>query len=328
VDAFAGAFAIRRGDAGSRLETHGVAAVTDDVDVRGGRLANVFDIVARQSLVPNLVPREVMPNAIALNSLSFNLSRILGGTVFGLIAPLGLSAVFFLNAVSFLGVLNAIWSVRVPDPERHDTNMLEDIRVGLRYVWETPQVRTPILMLFSLSLFVINFQVTTPTFARFALSLDESGFGLLNAAFGLGAASGAAFHASRPSSDKTRLMQWGALLLVTAFGALSFVPNVPMACVVLALCGAGMILFNVSANSSVQLATPDHLRARVMSVYSLVFAGMAPPGALLTGWLMSALGARSGLLILAGLGLVSVLILAPRLNTGAPRAETRTAADD
>ncbi|NJK46058.1 MAG: MFS transporter [Pleurocapsa sp. SU_196_0] len=293
-------------------------------------LANVFDIVARQSLVPNLVPRDLMPNAIALNSLSFNLSRILGGTVFGIIAPLGLSIVFFLNAASFLGVLYAIWNVRVPDPEPHGTNMLEDIRIGLRYVWQTREVKIPILLMFFLSLFIINFQVTIPTFARFALSLTEGGFGLLSAAFGLGAAGGAAFHASRSASDKNRLMQWGSLMLVVSVALLTLAPNVALACVGLALCGFGMILFNVSANSSVQLATPDHLRARVMSVYSLVFAGMAPPGALLTGWLMSALGPRQGLLLLAGAGLLSVLALAPRLKTKQHTA-TKTAsssADD
>ena len=278
-------------------------------------LANVFDIVARQSLVPNLVPRALMPNAIALNSLAFNLSRILGGTIFGIIAPLGLGIVFFLNAASFLGVLYAIWSIRVPDPEPHSTNMLEDVRIGLQYVWQTASVRAPILLLLFLSLFIINFQVTTPTFARFALGLSESGFGWLNAGFGVGAAAGAAFHASRPANDKTVLMRWGSLLLVVSVALLAITTTLPLACVALALCGVGLIFFTVSANSSVQLATPDHLRARVMSVYALVFAGMAPPGALLTGWLMATLGPRYGLLVLAGAGLLSVIALAPQLKS-------------
>ena len=277
-------------------------------------LANVFDIVARQSLVPSLVPREVMPNAIALNSLSFNLSRILGGTLFGLIAPLGLGIVFFLNAASFMGVLYAIYGLRIPDPERHDSNMLEEIRIGLNYVWQTPLVRTPILMLLFLSLLIINFQVSIPTFARFGLSQSEAGFGWLSAAFGIGAAAGAAVHASRPASDKIVLMRWGALVMVVAVALLALAPNLPLACTALALCGIGMIFFTVSANSSVQLATPDKLRARVMSVYALVFAGMAPPGALLTGALMSAYGSRVGLLVLAGAGLVSVLALLPQLR--------------
>ena len=255
-----------------------------------------------------------MPNAIALNSLSFNLSRILGGTLFGLIAPLGLGIVLFLNAASFMGVLYAIYGIRIPDPERHDTNMLEDIRIGLVYVWQTPLVRTPILMLLFLSLFIINFQVSIPTFARFALSQGEAGFGWLSAAFGLGAALGAAVHASRPANDKTVLMRWGALLLVVAVALLALAPTLPLACAALALTGIGMIFFTVSANSSVQLATPDKLRARVMSVYALVFAGMAPPGALLTGALMSAYGSRIGLLILAGAGLLSVLALLPQLR--------------
>ncbi len=272
-------------------------------------LANVFDMVARQSLIPTLVPRHLMPNAIALGSLAFNTSRILGGALFGVIAPLGLTSIFLLNGLSFLGVIYAIWSIQITQPAPKQTDIVADVRAGLRYVWTTRTVRTPILMLFFLSLFIINFQVVTPTFARFALGLEESGFGLMNACFGIGAALGAVIQASQQGIDKTSWMRWGALVLVVAFGAMSFAPNAIWAGLCLGVAGAGMIMFTVSANSMVQLATPDTFRARVMSVYSLVFAGMAPPGALLSGGLMSAFGPRVGVLVLAGLGLVAMLAL-------------------
>jgi MFS family permease len=277
-------------------------------------LANVFDMVARQSLIPTLVPRDLMPNAIALGSLAFNSSRILGGALFGVVAPLGLASIFLLNALSFLGVIYVIWGIHLENPPTKKTDLWEDVGAGLNYVWTTRAVRSPILMLLFLSLFVINFQVVTPTFARFALGLEEAGFGLLNAAFGIGAAIGAVFQASRQTTDKTVWMRWGALLLVVSLGLMSFAPNAIGASVCLAFAGAGMIFFTVSANSTVQLATPDSFRARVMSVYSLVFAGMAPPGALMSGWLMSALGPRVGLLVLAGLGLASVLAMQPSLQ--------------
>jgi MFS family permease len=277
-------------------------------------VANVFDIVARQSLVPNLVPKDLMPNAIALNSLAFNSTRIFGGVLFGLLAPLGLASIFALNAMSFFGVLYAIWQIHMPQPQKKPSNIFADVKIGLEYVRRTRAVGLPILMLMFLSLTVINFQVIIPTFARFALALDERGFGLLNLGFGVGAAIGAILQAAKASDSRT-LMKWGALQLTCVMLGFAFVPNLLWACVALAFAGCGMILFTVSANSTVQVNTPDELRARVMSVYSLVFAGMSPPGALLAGGLMSSLGARGGVAVLAVLGLLAMLLLLPKLGS-------------
>ncbi|MFN3265951.1 MAG: MFS transporter [Deinococcales bacterium] len=272
-------------------------------------IANVFDIVARQSLVPTLVPKPLMPNAIALNALAFNSTRIFGGALFGLVAPLGLASIFVLNALSFLGVLYAIWYIEIPMPApRKSSNILEDVKTGLVYVFQNKKVGVPILLLMCLSLTVINFQVIIPTFARFALGLNEDGFGLLSAAFGVGAAIGAVIQAIK-TDDKRGLMRWGGVQLSGSMLLFSFVPNLTWACLVLVLAGTGMILVTVSVNSTVQVSTPDELRARVMSVFSLVFAGMSPPGALLSGWLMSGFGARGGVVVLGALGLLAVLAL-------------------
>jgi MFS family permease len=286
-------------------------------------LANVFDIVARQSLIPQLVPRAVMPNAVALNSLAFNLARVLGGSLFGVLAPfLGLSTIFFLNAASFLGVLSVLVQLKVPKREDSEHgNVLEDIRVGLRYVSQTPVVRGPILLLAALSITVINYQVIIPTFAKFALSLKEGGFGLLGAAFGIGAALGAVLHANLQRNPNTgpsrvRLMQIGSSLTCLSLAALAISPNILLASLALIVSGTGMILFTVSANSSVQLATPDRLRGRVMSIYTLVFAGMSPLGALVAGGLMSQLGPRVGVMVLAALGLLASLVLRPQEGKG------------
>ncbi len=269
-------------------------------------LANVVDMVARQSLVPNLVPREFMANAIALNTLAFNTTRVLGGALFGVVAPLGLTSIFLFNALSFLGVLYAIWRIQIPQPAPKTSNLLEDIKIGLQYVRNNKSVGTPILLLMLLSLTVINFQVIIPTFARFALNLEEGGFGLLSAAFGVGAVSGAVFQAARASKN---FMLWGALQLTLAMLSLAIAPNIWWAGLSLFFAGSGMNLFTVSANSAVQLHTPDELRARVMSVYSLVFAGMSPPGSLFAGWLMATLGSRGGIAVLGGLGVLAVLSL-------------------
>ncbi len=276
-------------------------------------LANVVDMVARQSLVPNLVPRELMSNAIALNTLAFNTTRVLGGALFGIVAPLGLQSIFLFNALSFLGVLYAIWRIQIPQPEPKKTNLLEDIRIGLAYVKNEKNVGVPILMLMMLSLTVINFQVIIPTFARFALGLNEAGFGLLSAGFGVGAVSGAVLQAAL-GGNKQGFMVWGGLQLTLAMICLSLAPNIWLASLSLFFAGSGMNFFTVSANSTVQLQTPDELRARVMGVYSLVFAGMSPPGSLFAGWLMATLGSRGGIAVLGGLGLVAVLCLLPMLR--------------
>jgi MFS family permease len=292
-------------------------------------LANVFDIVARQSLIPQLVPRAVMPNAVALNSLAFNLARVLGGSLFGVLAPfVGLSTIFFLNATSFLGVLLVLVQLKVPKLEDSEHgNVLEDIRVGLRYVLQTPVVRGPILLLAALSITVINYQVIIPTFAKFALSLKEGGFGLLGAAFGIGAALGAVLHANLQRNPNTglsrvRLMQIGSILTCLSLAALAVSPNLWLASFALVVSGSGMILFTVSANSSVQLATPDRLRGRVMSIYTLVFAGMSPLGALVAGGLMAQLGPRIGVLVLAAFGLLASLVLRPREQKGGLKVES------
>ncbi len=276
-------------------------------------LANVVDMVARQSLVPNLVPRELMSNAIALNTLAFNTTRVLGGALFGIVAPLGLQSIFLFNALSFLGVLYAIWRIQIPQPEPKTTNLFEDIRIGLAYVKNEKNVGVPILMLMLLSLTVINFQVIIPTFARFALGLNEAGFGLLSAGFGVGAVSGAVLQAAL-GGNKQGFMVWGGLQLTLAMICLSLAPNIWLASLSLFFAGSGMNFFTVSANSTVQLQTPDELRARVMGVYSLVFAGMSPPGSLFAGWLMATLGSRGGIAVLGGLGLVAVLCLLPMLR--------------
>lgn len=276
-------------------------------------MANVVDMVARQSLVPSLVPRELMSNAIALNTLAFNTTRVLGGALFGVVAPLGLTSIFLFNALSFFGVIYAIWRIQIPQPAPKQSNLLEDIKIGLQYVRDNQAVATPILMLLFLSLTVINFQLIIPTFARFALNLEEGGFGLLSASFGVGAVTGAVIQAAF-GVNKPGFMLWGALQLTSSMLLLALSPTIYWAGLSLFLAGVGMNFFTVAANSTVQLSTPDHLRARAMSVYSLVFAGMSPPGSLFAGWLMASLGSRGGIAVLGVLGLVSVLGLLPRLR--------------
>ncbi|WP_092263099.1 MFS transporter [Deinococcus reticulitermitis] len=306
-----------------------------------GGVANAFDMPARQTMVVDFVPRSDVPNAVALNSLSFNVSRTIGQAVFGLVAALGtallaggraddvarLALPFYLNVASFFVVLFVIATLPFPpkdEPSGH--SMAEDVREGLRYVRATPGVRNVMLLVGALSLTIINFNVIIPYYARVVFGAREAAFGLLSAAFGVGAMAGALWQASRP--NPLRNLRLGGLLLVGSSVALAATPGVMLGSVVLVLCGFGMLTFLVSANSAVQLSIPDHLRGRVMSLYSFVLVGMGPPGAYIASTLISRqgpLGPRWGLVVLAALGLVSLGLLWLRLPRQLPTPQEAAA---
>ncbi|UBV42055.1 MFS transporter [Deinococcus taeanensis] len=302
--------------------------------------ANAFDMPARQSMVLDFVPRSDVSNAVALNSLSFNVSRTLGQALFGVVAALGVNLLaggssdniarlalpFYLNVASFFVVLYVI--ATLPFPHR-DTgargSMLEDVKEGLRYVRGTPAVRNVMLLVGAMSLTIINFNVIIPYYARVVFGAREATFGALSAAFGVGAMAGALWQASKP--NPLRNLRVGAIILIVSAVLLALTPGPLPAFPVLAACGFGMLSLLVSANSTVQLTIPDALRGRVMSLYSFVLVGMGPPGALIASTLISRegpLGPRAGLIALAALGLLAVLLLWTRL----PRRLERPAASD
>ncbi|MVN86708.1 MFS transporter [Deinococcus sp. HMF7620] len=309
-----------------------------------GGVANAFDMPARQSMVVDFVPRSDVPNAVALNSLSFNVSRTLGQALFGVVAALGVSLLaggntdnvarlalpFYLNVASFFVVLYVI--ATLPFPEREQGvrgRMTDDIKEGLRYVRGTPAVRDVMLLVGALSLTIINFNVIIPYYARVVFNAREATFGALSAAFGIGAMAGALWQASRP--NPLRNLRVGAAILLVSAALLALTPGPVLAFPVLAACGFGMLSLLVSANSTVQLTIPDALRGRVMSLYSFVLVGMGPPGALIASTLISReglLGPRWGLLVLTGLGLLALLALwgrLPRRLTGTDAPQGRPA---
>ncbi|CAM3652387.1 MFS transporter [Deinococcus frigens] len=291
--------------------------------------ANAFDMPARQSMVVDFVPREAVTNAVALNSLSFNVSRTLGQALFGVVAVLGIRLLaggdatniarlafpFYLNVVSFAAVLYVLATLPFPArPGVRRGKVADDIREGLRYVRATPAVRNVMLLVGALSLTVINFNVIIPYFARVVYGEREAAFGVLSAFFGVGAMGGALWQASKP--NPVRNLRYGAVILIVSTVVLALTPGSLLAAPVLAACGFGMLTLLVSANSTVQLTIPDHLRGRVMSLYSFVLVGMGPPGALLSSALINKdglLGSRWGLIVLAALGLISLLALWRRL---------------
>ena len=205
---------------------------------------------------------------------------------------------------------------------------MDDVREGLRYVRTHPGVRNVMLLVGALSLSVINFNVIIPYYARVVFGAREAAFGLLSAAFGVGAMAGALWQASKP--NPLRNLRLGASILLVGAVLLSLTPQVALAAPVLALCGFGMLSLLISANSTVQLSIPDSLRGRVMSLYSFVLVGMGPPGAALSSALISRegpLGPRWGLLALVVLGAAALALLWGRLPRELPtQAEVQSGA--
>lgn len=283
-------------------------------------LNNAFDMPTRQAFVVEMVGREDLPNAIALNSSLFNMARIVGPGLGGLIiAWLGVAPLFLLNAISFIAVIvglalinmdglhaQARYSASKQKTAKQST--FQSLREGLVYVAHTPSVLLIIAVIGVISLFGINFNVVLPLFATDVLHSGPEGFGFLSAAFGLGSLLSALWLAwgnNRPSIQ--RLLS-GAL----AFCALEIffaISNLYLLSLVLiAGVGFAQIAFTATSNTTLQTVAPDHLRGRVMSVYMLVFAGSVPLGNLFTGGLAHFFGASIALLIGASLSMIAAVV--------------------
>jgi MFS family permease len=259
---------------------------------------NAIDMPTRQAFAVEMVGRGDIGNAVALNSAVFNGARVVGPAIAGLtIAATDISVAFLINGLSFLAVIWAYLSMReaelAPPPliARPTTagEVMANLGEGLRYVRTTPAVLLPILVIGLVSTFGMNFSVTIPALARDILHVGAEGFGFLMAATGVGSfvvAMSIAFgRRSRPA-----LVGLGAAALGAAELVLAFSGSFGVSLVAMFIVGLGGIGMAATANTAIQLQVPDHLRGRVMSVYTTVFAGSTPIGGLLAGALASAFG--------------------------------------
>ncbi len=282
-------------------------------------LNNSLDMPTRQAFVVEMVGREDLPNAIALNSSLFNMARFVGPGLGGLIiAWLGVAPLFLLNAISFIAVIVGLALINTHNlyaqakhsalkQETAKQSTLQSLREGLGYVAHTPSVLLIIAVVGVISLFGINFNVVLPLFATDVLHAGPEGFGFLSAAFGLGSLFSALWLAwgnNRPSIH--RLLS-GALAFcaLEIFFAISHLYLLSL--VLIASVGFAQIAFAATANTTLQTVAPDHLRGRVMSVYMLVFAGSVPLGNLFTGGLAHLFGASIALLIGASLSMIAAI---------------------
>ncbi len=253
-----------------------------------GGLVLVVDAPGRQTLTFQMVGPTELQNAVALNSGLFNASRVVGPAIAGLlIAAGGTGLCFAVNAVSFLAVLVSLYLLRPEEltpVARQSTRVVAGIREGIAWALDAQLVRTVLVVVTIVSTVGFNFHVLVPLLASQTLDVGAETFGILSSAFGLGALAGALATASLREAS-TRAFVGGA----TGFGlvmlALAFADSVPVALVLLFVLGVSFSLFTSSASALVQLAAPDHLRGRVVSLFLFAFAGLAPIGGLVAGFL-------------------------------------------
>ncbi len=282
-------------------------------------LTNALDMPTRQAFVVEMVGREDLPNAVALNSSLFNMARIVGPGLGGLlIAWLGLAPLFLLNAISFIPVLIGLALINssklfssvkpvVTGALVAKQSTMQSLREGLAYVVKTPSVLLIIVVIGMVSLFGINFNVVLPLFATDVLKVGPVGFGVLSSTIGFGALVSALSLAwgNKTPSIKHMLLATIIFCVLEACFALSQIYVLSL--VLIAAVGFAQIIFSATANTTLQTVTPSYLNGRVMSVYMLVFAGSVPLGNLFTGGLAHLFGAPISLLVGAGLSFVAAV---------------------
>jgi predicted MFS family arabinose efflux permease len=276
-------------------------------------LTNTLDNPVRQSFVAEVVGKEDVINAVALNSAAFNGARIVGPAVGGLlIARMGVAPAFLLNALSFLVVVVVVAQMRTEGRPavRPRATMRADIGEGLAYALREPRIRLVLGVLLVVSLSVFNFNVYVPLLARNVLGQGADGLGVLMAAVGVGAVGGALTLGTAISGmPPMRVLFATGVIACAALAGLGTVRAFPLALAVLFVVGYAGIMTVAGCNTSLQMGAPDDLRGRVISLYALLFGGTVPIGAFVVGavserWGVGAAMIGMGLTGVAGLGAI------------------------
>ena len=280
--------------------------------------ALVLDAPARQSLTFQMVGRDELPNAVALNSSLFNIARIAGPALGGIvIAAVGVGWCFAANTVSFLAVLTSLLLMRTseffPLKRRERPTIVRGTREGLAYAYRSRGVTVMLGMMVVFASVCFNFNILLPVLAKETLETGPRTFGILSAAFGAGALIGALAAAARARAS-WRTMFLGAAGFAICELAIAPVHSVVVAVALLFACGIFFTSYTANTNARLQLDTPDHLRGRVLSLYYYAWNGLAPLGGLLVGWMSQTGGTELsfGVAGLAGLTMVASGLFALR----------------
>ncbi len=257
-------------------------------------VVNAFDAPARQAFVPEMVGKEDLPNAIALNSIMFNSARVIGPALAGLLlAIIGAAWCFTLNGISFFAVIIGLWLMKLPPhrPIHNPASPWKQLVSGVQYAAGSREISALILLSLVFSIFGISYFTVLPAFVEKVLHQGAMAYGWVNTASGLGAVSGAFLLAHRVSNGRR-----GQLLVLTNIAfpliliAFAFTTLVPLSLVLAFGLGIGFMVQFTTINTLLQTRVEDEFRGRVMGLYTLTFFGFAPFGNLLIGFLGQTLG--------------------------------------
>ncbi len=296
---------------------------------------SAIDAPARQAFVSEMVGRDLLPNAVGLNSAIFNGARLIGPAIAGLLigASGGDTApAFAVNAASFAVTIGALLAMRPGELRLSDpvARARGQLRAGLAYTWGRADLRLAMVLAFVIGTFGFNFQVTIALMAREVLGLGAEGFGLLSTAFAVGSLTGALVSTRRTARPRQRFLLVSAAVFGLLTVACGLVPGTWPFALLLVPTGAAALLFSVANNSFVQLGADPQMRGRVMALYFTCFLGGTPLGAPLIGWVSEHLGARwgfvlgGGVVVLAAAGSALALARGRRVHaaTAARRLST------
>jgi MFS family permease len=283
--------------------------------------ALVLDAPARQGLTFEMVGRDELPNAVALNSTLFNVARIAGPAIAGVtIAAVGVSWCFVANAVSFLAVIASLLAMRArelfPLDLRDRPTFVRGTREGIGYVRRSRTALVTIGMMVVFASICFNFNILLPILAQQTLESGPETFGIISSAFGAGALVGALASAAIGRAS-WRTMLIGATGFALCELALAPVRSVVLATVLLFVCGIFFTSYTSNSNARIQLEAPDHLRGRVLSLYYYAWNGLAPLGGVIVGWLCATGGTQLAFAVagVSGLAMAALGAVALRRPT-------------
>jgi MFS family permease len=293
-------------------------------------IVNAFDVPIRQAFIVQMVVREDLPNAIALNSSIFNGARVVGPAIAGFaLAWKGPAWCFFFNGISFLAVLAALLAMRIPKPaiKPSEGSPLQNFIQGFRFAMNDLPIRSALLLMSLLSLLGLQYSVFLPIFAGDILHRGARGFGFLMSGAGVGAVLGALYFAGRTSYKG--LARWiAATSLTCGIGLVLFSQSKLfwLSVAILLVIGFAATVQMAATNTIVQSRVPDELRGRVMAVYATMFMGIQPVGSLLAGAVARHIGAPFALGIFGALvaigSIVFLFLVVARLRTSSLAAPT------
>lgn len=272
--------------------------------------AAAFDMPARQSFMSELVADEDLHNAIALNTASFSLARIIGPAVAGItIARFGCGWVFIINAISFLAVVSSLVALRENELRQHDHAKLSKggLKEGMSYILSQPNLAVLMVMVFVIGTFGVNYSVFISAMSAKAFHLGPKEYGFLTSLMGVGSVSGALLSAKRKNAGMPTLCL-AAGVFGLGFTIAALMPNYVLFGLALTMVGLAAQTFSATANSTAQLTTVPSMRGRVMAVVSTLVFGGTPLGAPLVGFVADKFGPRASLGIGAAAGFMALAV--------------------